>query len=55
MSRSIPVLPRKTRFLPFGSPRPEGIVSRPITAADFAEAARPFLAHYDLKPDPAEL
>ena len=43
------------RFLPFGSPRPDGIVSRPITAADFAEAARPFLAHYDLKPDPVEL
>ncbi len=43
------------RFLPSGSPRPDGIVSRPIAAADFAEAARPFLAHYDLKPDPAEL
>ncbi|KQO43441.1 hypothetical protein [Methylobacterium sp. Leaf85] len=43
------------RFLPSGFPRPDGIVSRPIAAADFAEAARPFLAHYDLKPDPTEL
>lgn len=43
------------RFLPSGFPRPDGIVSRPIAAADFAEAARPFLAHYYLKPDPAEL
>jgi hypothetical protein len=43
------------RFLPSGPPRPDGIVSRPIAAADFAVAARPFLDPYDLKPSSAEL
>ncbi|WP_245259469.1 hypothetical protein [Methylobacterium sp. 10] len=43
------------RFLPSGPPRPDGVVSSPIAAADFAEAARPFLDPYDLKPSSAEL
>lgn len=43
------------RFLPSGPPHPDGIVSRPIAAADFAVAARPFLDPYDLKPSSAEL
>lgn len=43
------------RILPSSSVSPDGVVSRPLAAEDFAEAARPFLAPYDLKPDPAEL
>ncbi|WP_245259393.1 hypothetical protein [Methylobacterium sp. 77] len=43
------------RALPSGPARPDGVSSRPLTAADFTKAARSFLEPYDLKPAWADL